>query len=244
MVVEGKLGKLAGRHLMIDTASSPTILDKSVAKRLGLDGNRSYLELLNGNEQTTTSVLSSLSIGPVTANSLPVFVTNLSRLERDIGTRIDAIVGLDMLQASSFLIDYHLQRIVFGPVNPLPDSVPFETGPPFVTVRMEIEGEPLRLLVDTGASGLLLFSGDHNRLRWLPTLQFQSSSSIAGPFQRELVQVSNVRLGDVNLGTQSAFLVHVQKQISRDFDGLMGVPAIGITQIAFDFEHNILTWKN
>lgn len=243
IVVDGMLGELAGRHLVIDTGSSPTILDTFVARRLGLRGRGSDLDLLNGRTRAKTSVLSSLTLGPITAKSLPVLVADLSFLQRSIGARVDAIVGLDVLQASNFLIDYGSQKMTFGSLQPLPDSAPFETGPPFVTVRMQLQGEPVRLLVDTGASGLLLFSGEHNALSWLPVMRVQNSTSISGPFEREQVAVSDVRLGNTNLGRQTAFLVHTQKEIFSEFDGLIGIPAIGIRQIAFDFECRMVSWR-
>jgi predicted aspartyl protease len=243
VVVEGSIGSLAGRRLIVDTGTSSTVLDCSVARQLGLGGRESRLTMLNGDEQVKTSVLSSLTLGPVVAKSLPVFITDLSFLTRQLGMRIDGIVGLDVLKASSFRIEYDTRQIVFGPVQSSPGSVPFETGPPLVTVNMEIEGQPARVLVDTGASGLLLFRREGRELGHRRVLEANTSSSIAGTFTREEIRVSAAQLGAVRLHVPSVFLVRAGNEVSRDFDGLMGIGAMGVKEIAFDFEHQRLDIK-
>lgn len=243
VVVEGSLGTLSRRRLMIDTGANPTVVDSSVARQLGLGGQATHLALLNGDARVRTSVLSSLTLGPITARSLSVSVADLGFIDRDLGTRVDAIVGLDVLRASSFTIDYEAHQIIFGPVPPSSSSVSFETGPPFVTVRMEIEGEPVRLLVDTGASGLTLFRNEHDSFGQLPILRVQSSTNISGVLNREQVELPNARLGNLSRRKQTAYLVRPQKDIPQDFDGLMGIPALGVKQVAFDFEHGRLSWK-
>jgi predicted aspartyl protease len=243
VVVEGSLGPLSRRRLMIDTGANPTVIDSSVARQLGLGGQATHLALLNGDARVRTSVLSSLTLGPITATSLPVSVADLGFIDKDLGTRIDAIVGLDVLQASSFTIDYEARKIMFGPVPPSTSSVPFETGPPFVTVRMDVQGETVRLLVDTGASGLTLFRSEHDGFGRLATLQVQSSNNISGILTREQVELPDARLGNLYRRKQAAYLVRPQKDVPQDFDGLMGIPALGLKQIAFDFERARLSWK-
>lgn len=242
IVAEGSLGDLTGRHLLIDTGSSPTILDVAVARQLGLTGRRADLFLLNNDANVGTSLLSTLVLGPIRAHSLSVLIADLSLIQRDLGMPIDAIIGLDVLQ-TSFVIDYQSRHIAFGPSPRLVHSIPFETGAPFVTVTMRVDGEPVRLLVDTGASGLLLFHGEHYHFSAQPLMRVQSSTNITGTFDREQVELSNVRLGGLHRQRQTAYLVRTQEKASRDFDGLMGIPALGIKQVAFDFERGMLSWK-
>jgi predicted aspartyl protease len=243
VVVEGSLGSLARRRLIVDTGTSSTVLDCSVARQLGLGGRESRLTMLNGDEQVKAGVLSSLTLGPVVAKSLPVFITNLSFLTRQLGMRIDGIVGLDVLKSSSFRIEYDTRQIVFGPVQSSPGSVPFATGPPLVTINMEIEGQPARVLVDTGASGLLLFRREDRGRGHGRALEAHTSSNITGNFTREEIRISDTKVGSVHLHAHSVFLVRAAKDASRDFDGLMGIGAMGVKEVAFDFEHQRIDIK-
>jgi predicted aspartyl protease len=241
VIVQGTIGQLAGRRMVFDTGSSPTILDAAIARRLGLEGPASRLEMFNGNSLAQTSVLPALMLGPVTAKSLPVLVADLSFVQRDVGVRIDAIIGLDVIR-TSFVIDYEAKVIRLGALPALHESVPFETAPPLVTVKLEIEGQPAHVLVDTGASELLLFRKEH-RFDLLSVIRTQTANNISGAFQREQVEISDVRLGDLDLGRRKAYLAAAKASISRDYDGLMGIPALGIKQIAFDFERGVVGWK-
>jgi predicted aspartyl protease len=241
VIVQGALGELTGRRLVVDTGSSPTILDARIAQELKLQGSLSRLELFNGSSLARTSILPSLTLGPVTAKSLPVLVSDLSFVQRDVGIRIDAIIGLDVLR-TSFVIDYEARLIRFGSLPALPGSVPFESAPPLVTVIVQVQGQPARVLVDTGASGLLLFRKAH-RFDLLSVKRSQTADNLTGPFEREQVEVSDLRLGSSDLGRRIAYLANARESVSRDYDGLMGIPALGIKQIAFDFERGLLSWK-
>ena len=243
IVIEADVGSLGGRRLIVDTGTTSTVLDRSVARQLGLGGRESRLTLLNGDERVKTSILSGLTLGPITARSLPVFVADLSFFTRELGTRIDGIVGLDVLRASSFTIDYGAREIIFGPVQSSPAAVPFESGPPLVTVTMKIEGRPLRLLVDTGASGLLLFPGDQRWAERAAIVGEHASTTISGSFTREEVELSDMQLGGLRMPSHTAYVVWARKETTPDFQGLMGTGAMGLKEVAFDFEHNRLEVK-
>lgn len=242
VVAEGTLGNLSGCNLLIDTGSSPTIVDRSVTKRLGLLSRPAWVFQLNGDSKAGAAVLPTVTLGPVSAHDLPVLVADLSSSQHELGIHVDAIVGLDVLRARSFAIDYRAHKIIFGQLPISTNSVPFESSPPLITVKVQVEGRPLRLLVDTGASGLILFR-KNDEFRGLRVQSLRNSDNITGTFSREQVEVSDVRLGELYRRRQVAYLVRSQENVSRDFDGLAGIPALGIKQIAFDFEHGRLSWK-
>jgi predicted aspartyl protease len=241
VVVQGSLGELAGRQLLVDTGSSPTIIDYSVAHRLRLPFRPAQLSQVNREGKARSVILPNLTLGPIDAKYLPVLVADLSFIQRQLGIHIDAVVGLDVLSPRSFSIDYQSRKIIFGQLPTSTDSVPFETQPPLITIKANVQGRDLRLLVDTGASGLMLFR-ERNNLN-LPVTSAQRSDNISGMFTREQVEVSDLRVGNLYRHKQTAYLVESPDNIARDFDGIAGISALGIKQIAFDFEHGILSWK-
>jgi len=50
-------------------------------------------------------------------------------------------------------------------------------------------------------------------------------------------------LGETDFGQQKAFVVQDQEDTSRQFDGLLNPSALGLKQIAFDFQRRTFSWK-
>ena len=242
VVVKGSLNGVKGRNLLIDTGSNPMVLDAEMARKLGVQGQTGDLQTLYGSVSGAKGILSSATLGPVAAKSIPVFIADLSFISKDLGTRIDAVVGLDVLKVNNFLIDYESRRIVFGSRATYRDSIPFATDPPIVTVSVSIGGETKRLLVDTGAEGLFLFRDENRRAESSTTAMFQNTSHFSPVLNREQIEVSDVRLGKLHWAKHAAYLVRGEDS-SHDFDGLLGLPALGVTQVVFDFDRGRLGWR-
>ena len=188
-------------------------------------------------------MLPSLKIGPLRAESLPVLIRDLGFLQKDLGIRIDAVIGLDVLSLSNFSINYTAKRIVFGAAPVSGSSVPFQSAPPWLTVRMEVDGVSIDLLLDTAASGILLFqSRIRDRLPQLIGLGERKSSNMGGDFRLQRVLLATTNFGETDFGQQNAFVVEDQEDESREFDGLLGPSALGLKQIAFDFQRRTFSW--
>jgi hypothetical protein len=190
------------------------------------------------------AVLPSVQIGTLRAESLPVLIRDLGFLRKDLGIRIDAVIGLDVLSLSNFSINYTTKRIVFGVTPVSGSSVPFQSAPPWLTVRMEVDGVSIHLLLDTAASGIILFqSRIRNRLPELISLGERMSSSMGGDFRLQRVILARTKFGETDFGQESAFVVEDQEDESREFDGLLGPSALGLKQIAFDFQRRTFSWE-
>ena len=50
--------------------------------------------------------------------------------------RVDAMVGYDFLKQGPFTIDYLSRTILFGPIDPRLETIPYVGGLPYVVVRM------------------------------------------------------------------------------------------------------------
>jgi predicted aspartyl protease len=244
VVVQGSLGDAATLNLLIDTGASPSVLDQRLAQRLALHGVPGKLGLVDHTVSVEQVVLPSLRVGPLLAESLPVLVRDLTFLKKGLGTRIDGVIGLDVLRLRSFSLNYKSKKIVFGPPTELAASVPFETPPPFIAVEMQIGGAPMRVLIDTGSSGLMLFhTRIRSRIRGVEIVGERRSSNMGGDFRRQQVVLPTINLGAGNFTHQTGFVVDDQVDGGREFDGLLGPAALGMTQVAFDFQHGVFWWK-
>ena len=243
VVVQGSLGKLEKRNLIVDTGTHPSVLDERIARQLGLSGSKEKLRLVNREIDTAIVLIPHIRLGPISRESLPMLVQDLSFLQRKLGLRVDALVGLDLLGDRSFQIDYASRRIIFGSTQAASGSIPFESGPPLVTLEMMIENRPLRLLVDTGASGLILFDKRvSKKLRREPAANEASSWNMSGQFSMREVRISRARLGNAGLGPLRVYLTPDQSH-DFEFDGLIGISILHAKQISFDFERRLFTWQ-
>ena len=244
VVLQGSLGSLDKRNILVDTGTNPTVIDEEVAKKLDLKtiaNSEHALHVLQKDVSSHYVQLPSLDFGPLHRENLAVIVTDLSVFRRVEGVRIDAIVGLDALGRRSFRINYGDKRIVFGPVAANPRAVHFTSEPPFVTIPITIRDQQLQVLVDTGTASLVVFS---NRAgEWqnnVPVVGQRRSSNVAGQVSMREVDLGETLIGSVALGPRSAFITenHCCK-----FDGLMGISGKNMKEIAFDFEHNLFSWR-
>ena len=244
IVVQGSLGCKLRRNLIIDTGTDPSVINSRAAQELHMVGVVGRLAVHDQVVDVQQAVLPSVQIGTLRAESLPVLIRDLGFLQKDLGIRIDAVIGLDVLSLSNFSIDYTTKRIVFGAVPVSGFSVPFQSAPPWLTVRMEVNGVSLHLLLDTAASGILLFqSRVRDRLPQLISLGERKSSNMGGDFRLQRVLLATTNFGETDFGQQNAFVVEDQDDENREFDGLLGPSAIGLKQIAFDFQRRTFSWK-
>jgi predicted aspartyl protease len=243
VVVRGSLGGMAKRNFIIDTGSNPSVVDRRIVRKLRLEEHTSKLHLLRGDTDSATAVLPEIQVGPISRASVPMTVQDLSFLERDLGVRIDALIGLDVLGQGSFGIDYSARKMTFESMESPTGEAAFSSGPPFVTVEMQMENRPLRLLVDTGAAGLILFkSRVGNTLREIAGAAAAGSKDLAGQMAMRQIQIASTRLGNLDLGARNAFLADDHGG-GAEFDGLMGIVPLRVRQISFDFEHRLFRWQ-
>lgn len=243
VVVEGSIGSLEKMTFIIDTGAYPSMIDQRIANILGLTERDGTVGLVNQNVQTKLANLSVIGVGVARAENVPVLVQDLSSLEKTLGRRIDAVVGLDVLGKTSFSINYRTKRLRFGPIERTRSMVSFETGSSFVIVKALLHDQTVRLLVDTGASALMLFRSRLNKPTSLSTGKLATATNVGGGFQRQAVLIPDMHLGKENLGPQKGFVVEDQRDDGRDFDGVLSVRALYLEEIGFDFENHHISWK-
>ncbi len=240
VVTRGSIGRLNGLYLLIDTGSIPSVVDGRIARKLRLQAEPSQLVAFGQSVPIQSTVLDGFRIGPLSTGSVPAAVSDLSYLE---GVGIDAIVGLDVLARRSFSIDYRTRVLRFEPTGREDWTAPLELAWPFLTVRMTIAGQQVRLLVDTGSSDLVLYK---SRLpaalfaaRWRGDKTVQYASGAARLRRLDLRQVGlGEHVWDRLEGWALDRAPHAHHPTS--IDGVLGVQALGCTRVRFDFERSEL----
>ena len=237
IVVRGSLGDLTNRNLVIDTGAYPSILDMSVAHKLHISGHNEELDAVNHKMSRPVVIVPSVEVGPIRAQGLRVMTADLSDASQAFGMRIDALIGLDVLQRTSFRVDYQSKRIFFGQLEPLPCSVPFEWTGGMLTVNLQSETS-LRMLVDTGAESTLLL-GSRGSLTHRGNMR--EFTSLGGNFTLRQVTLKEVQLGNSDLGSQAVYVADSSRLPDYPFDGCLST--VQFAQIAFDFERYTFSWS-
>jgi predicted aspartyl protease len=201
------------------------------------------ISLFNKNLAAERVVLPDFQIGRLERRDLQVIVADFSKIADGLGTHLDGVIGLDVLGAHSFTINYKTQRMSFHSSHER-HSAPFSAGPQFITLNFDIGKRKLRLLVDTGTPRLVIFK------RALEDLDYEwSSTTGAGQNLSGVVLYQNIILpkatvGGENVGPQRASVVVDQKNIETAYDGLIGLSLLRPSQLSFDFDRQVLGWSN
>jgi len=157
IVVEGRVADLDRLNLVIDTGTNPSMIDKSISDKLNLKCIQRGLSLFNKDLSSETVMIPDLELGPLHRMNLPVMVAGFSKIEKGLGVRVDGVIGLDVLGATSFTIDYRKNRLLFH-ASQERHSAPFAACPQFISVNLKAGGRDLRMLLDTGTPRLTLFN--------------------------------------------------------------------------------------
>ncbi len=237
IVVQGSIGSLEKRNFIIDTAAYPSVIDRDIAQKLSLSGHLEELDAVDRTVSGLAVTLPEIEIGPVHATNVRSLVQDLSEVSNRAGIRIDALVGLDVIAHSNFLIDYDAKKITFGPVEPLLSSVPFVLANNKLCVDLQAGDKSVRLLVDTGAEKLVLLS---SHVPWIPhSGRAQTFSNLGGSFVMQEVRLDTLQLGDTSLSSEPVYLSAREIAI-YSFDGFLST--IQFKQVAFDFKRMEFGW--
>lgn len=243
IMVEGRLGTLEHQNLLVDTGTSPSIIDKDVSAKLGLQGSPRGLSLFNKELNAETVLLPDLQLGPLHRSNFPAMVADLSEIGKKLGARVDAVIGLDVLGAMNFTIDYQKSRVLFHASHER-HSTSFAAGQQFITVNLKAGGRELHLLLDTGTPHLVLFKAALHDLDYNWSATTGAGQNISGTVSYGTIILPQARLGGEDVGPQRVSVVATQKNVESNYDGLIGVSLLRPKRLSFDFDRQILGWSN
>ena len=175
--------------LVIDTGSDVTVLNRDAARRFGLPEGTAARDVrgAGGAASVTQSRIGRLALGGITVQNQRALLSDSP------GPPYDGLLGLDVLSAYELDLDVPHGQAVFYRARPCATAVPGWTAP---TVRLPaqmqassghlfvpvvIDGEPLRGMLDSGASVSAMsvqtaedLRINQQRLRQLPGARGQS----------------------------------------------------------------------
>jgi hypothetical protein len=246
IVVRGEIGSTKDLNFLLDTGAVPSVLGQRAAAQMGIWGERGSLTLLNKESQAEYATVNEVQFGWIRAARLPMVVVELAHLERRLGTRIDAIIGLDMLVGQDISIDYKHRKITRGLSGLARHSVDVETftasGAPYWVVPISLGGVGFRVLLDTGANDLGLFTPRDPKLFKFVRSEMIAHDSAVGEQKAFAMPPMMLALSDGKFKNQVAIILGEAPGALREIGGVLGPTALGITRIELDWEQKCLRW--
>jgi predicted aspartyl protease len=244
MVARGSAGTLKGLTFLIDTGASPSVLDPRLAEKLHLMQSPAALAVIGGSVQAGTAIVPSLNLGPISRENVPVLIEDLSFFRKALPVRIDAVIGLDVLGQSAFVIDYGARQIRFGAHAVFPVSIPLRMVEGLPMVDAEVNDIPAHMLVDTGASSLLLFARSMpGPVKEVKISTEQRPPDRIGDFVHKQVSLHSLKLGQAEFLLPPACVVQDASHVGRAFDGLISPAALGMRRVAIDLARGELSFS-
>lgn len=244
IVAHGSIGAAKNLNFLIDTGAVPSVLDRRIAQKLHLTGSVEELSVFTQKLEMKRVTALDVNLGPLHAHALPAVVRDLSFAGEALGTRIDAMIGFDFLSQSAFTIDYQSRKITVGPIDLSLIAIPYVAGTGYAVVEMKIGRQTLLLLLDTGASDLVLFeSATRDCANAIKNVGSQTWSNMGGDIRVRQVQLEDAFLGSTPWGAQNVFILPDSGgNQPGGLHGLLGVAALKARQVSFDPERKVFAW--
>jgi predicted aspartyl protease len=242
IVMRGDIGRLSNLNILLDTGAVPSVVSKRVAGQIGAKGVAGSFALLQKDTEAQYVTVDEVNVGWVRATRLPMVIVDLSWFEQLLGTRIDAILGLDAFAGQSFSIDYKRGKITQGLSGTTRHAVPVEihtaAGAPYWVVQIHIGGQGLRVLIDTGADQLGVFGNHAAGLLDTRKAEVKLRSATKG----RVLEPTLLLMGDMSVKKQTVTVLGQPPRELGEVDGVLGPTALRITRMEFDWEHQCLRW--
>jgi predicted aspartyl protease len=189
--------RIAGQpfRALVDSGAQSSVIDRGLAMRLGLPtaiaGPVIVAYGVSGGPQLGRAATLDVGLGALTLQGLRAALFDLSGIATASGRLFSLILGQDVLRTLVGDFDFPGQRLAFQPAATyaLPTGarpVPAELKGRELRVPVTVEGAPLQVVVDTGASAHLSLSTetaeaaglfDGRPTGWVPSVTFGGSGA-------------------------------------------------------------------
>jgi hypothetical protein len=187
-------------------------------------------------------IVPDLALGPLRVQDHAVLATDLSSTASALQmSRLDGIVGIDVLRRSNFAIDYAQKILHFNAARSLPNRARLVPHPILLVVAARIDKKALHLIVDSGASHLALFGFPDDNSSSLSN--GAKPVHLAGRADVRAIILRRIEVGSWFAVGIPAVLMDAASRGKTGTDGLLGLPALRASFIQFDFQAQEIAWN-
>jgi hypothetical protein len=240
--VEGGIGHLEGLKFVLDTGTTHSVIDRRIANRFSIVRRSKQVFNFDRYVRVEWAEFPDLHFGSIVARNVSMMVTELAKSSGLIGDA-DAVIGLDLLTTSSAIgIFYDSKMLVLKPRFANARGTAEGATPECVTVQAMIQGHPIRLILDTGMDGVLLYE---DRIRKLvPDLRLADVQENAhmGRLQGKTARLHGLRLDSQDSDAKVFLMNGPREELLPGIVGYLGISPLKAKRIEVDFEGKTLRW--
>jgi predicted aspartyl protease len=240
--VEGRIGQLKSLKFILDTGATHSFIDRRIARRLPLTLSHRKVFNFDSFVSVDSAEFADVHLGPIQMRNVSMMVSDLAK-SSELAGHADAIIGLDLLTtAASLDIYYDSKRVVLIPRD-INEQAAHERGKPeCFTVEAFIQGHPVRLVLDTGIAGILLYE-DRVRKR-IPNVRFRDEIKGAlGRLQGKTARLDGFRVGGHESNVEVFLMSGPRVDQLPGIDGYLGISPLKAKRIELDFEGRAIRWQ-
>ena len=239
VLAAGQIGGMRGKqNFLVDTGTSPSILNARIARRMRLEVTSGTLVTVGRALQVEQTVVPELALGPLEVTSLRMNVMDLSQWEKDLGAEIAGLIGMDVLGRTNFRLDYEKRELQFGGEAEEGIAVAYDRTSGLALADATVQGRRVRLIVDTGSDLVVVYGegwgGQKSEIR--------SGVSIAGKEAAREIQKADMVLGGKVFSGSRTYCVPAGKALG--YDGFVGVRALKLRGLSFDRDKHTMYLLN
>ena len=243
IVVEGRVGHLKGLRFVLDTGATYSVVARKVADKFSLTRSKERLFNFDKWVEVERAEFPEVQFGPIEVRNASLMVDDLTK-SSEFATDLDAVIGLDLLSMSKrFRIDYEARTVLLQKTSGAPHGDLRQEKPNRFVVQVLVQGGPVRLLVDTGMEGILLYE-DRVRKR-VPGLRLldERNGVRLGRLRVKRAKLPGVYWGNGEKELQVYLMRGPLEDIARGIEGYLGTASLKALQIEFDFEGKKFRWQ-
>jgi predicted aspartyl protease len=243
IVVEGRIGALEGLKFILDTGVTRSVVDRKIADKLRLVRHPRQIYDFDKFIGIEWAVFPDVQLGPVRVANVSMSIADLTHFSR-LASHVDALIGSDFLSLNPFTIDYNEKKVLFSFLDRAASESPVNADPVLLTVELNVQGQPVRLLVDTGFPDILLF--EDRLLKRLPQLRIGrviGGFRIGGRLHAKKVILPGIHLGAKDTDVSVLLAEAPPDNVLPAIDGLLGIASLKARRIDFNYASNSLRWE-
>jgi len=240
-----------GLDFQLDTGAGDLVIDRDVAKQLGLEEHGAYSSAVNAGRYVGTNVIvPEMKVGNLTMHD--VVVSTIPHVAGDNPDyKIVGLLGFDFIDAVGLKLDYEAGTMTAttpdafeAPTDPRTIDLDVRLGSLRPQTSVAVNGVlGQRFILDTGATGgLMLFDYFQRRnpdvlrnAQWLapnPNMRF---IGVGGEFEVQPYRLRSVTIGQVNFTDFIALAVTSGGSYSANEDGLIGTDLLALFTLYTDY---------
>jgi len=249
-------------NFVFDTGASTAVLDKNVAKEIGVTANyQQPTEGAAGTEMYHIALSQKLHIQNITLADAHLVLVDLDRLSKRGNQKIDGIIGYNIMQQFVTQIDYDQEEIKLyksiddienvGAYKVLSASLDFASIPQ-VELEFTLQNNQKfkgNFLFDSGASMTFLLNTPFVKANKIETLIGKTienkAESLTTSSNFKIGSVTNVQLGDFTFGEMPIDLSNSKSGVmaSEAYSGILGVKIIQRFHFILDYKNQKIYLK-